>query len=623
MSENPKKRISPFKKKPAGKNPSNDYIDERLRSIYKDEDGKIPNMKKIEIKKSSLLLRGLLFFLFIGSLLSVVAWVKFLNTPHSKDSADTYLSLDVSAPTPAAFGTTTTLRISYKNLKKINLNDSQIDVRYPTGFVFVSSSIPSKNSSNTQFKIGTISPYDEGELVISGLLYGETNEAKNFRITNNFEPEDSSATLTKTVTLSSQLTESPFNVTLTVNKPTNTNSSPVNPASQVNVTVTKKSTTTFPFKMELVMTVPSNFLAASATPQFSYGNTWTIRPEMFKNTNTLNFNFQGNFNQNSSPSLSFGANLNLLPNAGGQKILIAEANLGSKNNDQNVTQNDSGENIKLKINDSENGVDSSPGDLLSVEIPITNTSEETWTNGEVKVSFEAPSYNKQSIFNWNQIKDDGDGDLKGEQISDSIRKATLSWNFKNISDLKQIDSGKNVSIKFTVPLKTKDKFDLTKIDKSSINTSASFSYKNQAGEQKTITSNKININLSSDISFEARGVKTTNDNGGDYQISWILNKTDHPLKNIIISSSLPKELSFVEPKSISAGSVNYDVGSRQVTWTIKEMPESLDVLALQFYLNLNSTTSPDSLLSETKIEAEDAVTGKKINETNKAIPFTR
>jgi hypothetical protein len=45
-TSNPKKKISPFKKKSPAKTLSNDYIDERLRSIYKGEDGKIPNMKK-------------------------------------------------------------------------------------------------------------------------------------------------------------------------------------------------------------------------------------------------------------------------------------------------------------------------------------------------------------------------------------------------------------------------------------------------------------------------------------------------------------------------------------------------------------------------------------------------
>ncbi len=617
-ASNPKKKVSPFKKKSPPKSLSNDYIDERLRSIYKGEDGKIPNMKKIEIKKSSFLLRGLLVFLLLGTALSMVAWVKFLNTPHTKDSADTYLSLKLSGPDSIAFGTTSTYVISYKNLKKYNLNNSQIDVRYPAGFIFSSSSIPSKNTSHTQFSLGTIRPSQEGDITISGLLYGETNEEKNFRITTNFQSEDSSATLTKTITLKSQITESPFNITLTTKKPTDSTQ-----ISQVNVSVSKKISTPFPYKMELTMNVPANFLAASATPQFSRGNTWTINPEMFKNSNTLNFSFQGNFKENSATSLAFQASLNLIPNSQAQKILIAKANLGSKVNEQVITQNNSDQNITLRINGSENNIDSSPGDLLSVEIPLNNTSQESWTDSQVKISFEAPSYNKQSIFNWNQIKDDADGDLKGEQVSDSIRKATLGWNSKNIPYLKKVDPGSKNMITFSVPLKTKELFDFTKISSPTIKATATVSYKSSTGEQKNITSGSVNIHLGSDISFEARGAKSNSDNGGDYQISWILNKNDHPLKNIVINSTLPKELTWVPPASIPAGSVNYDETSRQITWTIKEMPESLDVLALQFSLNLNSASTPDTLLSETKITANDTVTGKQISQTNKSIAFIR
>jgi hypothetical protein len=617
-TSNPKKKILPFKKKSPPKSPSNDYIDERLRSIYKGEDGKIPNMKKIEIKKSSFLLRGLLVFLLLGTVLSMVAWVKFLNTPHSKDSADTYLSLKLSGPDSVAFGTTSTYVISYKNLKKYNLNSTQIDVRYPAGFIFTSSSLPSKNTSHTQFSLGTIRPSQEGDITISGLLYGETNEEKSLRVTTNFQSEDSSATLTKSISLKSQMTESPFNVTLTTKKPTDSTQ-----ISQVNVVVIKKNSAPFPYKMELSMNVPANFLTASATPQFSRGNTWTINPEMFKNSNTLNFSFQGNFNENSATSLAFQANLNLILNSQAQKILIAKTNLGSKINDQIITQNSSDQNIKLRINNSENNLDSSPGDLLSVEIPLNNTTEESWIDGEVKISFEAPSYNKQSIFNWNQVKDDADGDLKGEQVADSIRKATLAWNAKNIPYLKKVDPGSKNVITFSVPLKTKELFDFTKINNSTIKATVTVSYKTNTGVQKNFSSGSVNINLGSDISFEARGAKSNSDNGGDYQISWILNKNDHSLKNILINSTLPKELTWVPPSSVPAGSVNYDETSRQITWAIKEMPESLDVLALQFSLNLNSVSTPDSLLSETRITANDAVTGKQINQTNKSIPFIR
>jgi hypothetical protein len=69
-----------------------------------------------------------------------------------------------------------------------------------------------------------------------------------------------------------------------------------------------------------------------------------------------------------------------------------------------------------------------------------------------------------------------------------------------------------------------------------------------------------------------------------------------------------------------AGTVTYDPSSKKITWTIPEMPDSVDVLAWPFTIMLTKKNpTQNTLVSKVTITAEDTVTGQTISLTGNEI----
>jgi len=576
-------------------------IDKKLSAIYKDENGKIPDMKKIEIKKRSIFLRIFLGLLIFGTILSALAWINFLTSPTKKDSTDTYISLDFSGSETVSFGSTTTFIIRYKNLKQINFNKAVLNIRYPAGFIFTTSSLPTKNSTNNEFDLHTIRPFADDSISITGQMYGQINQEKTFQATINFQPENTASPLLKTTSFKSTLKDSPVNLSVTTQDK-------INPGEEVvlRIEVIKKQSG-LPYKFELSPLLPNDFKITTSSPKLERDNKWIISAADFKNNSKLEFELRGKIDKNSSVDLPIGAELFLFTQTTNQKISIAKTELNSgvsTNQDSTDTPL-----LKLTINDSEEFLNSLPGNLLKAKIHLKNTGKETLSNGILKLSFDAPSYNKQSIFNWNEVKESYDGDIKGEQLNNSTRRGQIMWTEKNITLLSALKPGEETEIEMTLPIKTTDKFDFSSLSNKNIKAQAEFNF-TRLNNQELLSSNPITINLDSGINFETRLEKHTNNNE-EYKITWIITNANQSLKNVQVTATLSEGVSF-ESEPTPAGAGDFNEQNRQISWNIPQIPEELDVLAWPFTLTIPKISSGSDSISSFKIEAVDATTNKKI-----------
>ncbi len=159
---------------------------------------------------------------------------------------------------------------------------------------------------------------------------------------------------------------------------------------------------------------------------------------------------------------------------------------------------------------------------------------------------------------------------------------------------------------------------------SQITAVAEISFKDEEGITHNFSSNQIIITVNSDLKFEARDAVSPSGKGEKHQINWVLTNNFHPLKNLTLTAEVYGDVSVELPTPTPAGEASFNQQTKKITWTISDMPESVDVLALPITILLNKINPTQALLvSKVHVEAEDTVTGEKLDFMGDEIKFNR
>ncbi|KKS71904.1 MAG: hypothetical protein UV42_C0017G0008 [Candidatus Magasanikbacteria bacterium GW2011_GWE2_42_7] len=250
-----------------------------------------------------------------------------------------------------------------------------------------------------------------------------------------------------------------------------------------------------------------------------------------------------------------------------------------------------------------------PGEHLNATIVVKNNTEEPLKNVRVRLMFDAPSVNGRSIMDWPSLEDEADGNIVGEQLSDTIRRGQITWSSAQIGDLRQLDPGEQLTIDVTIPIRSGEDVDLTAYESYVISLTGNAQY-TLSDSEETAAGVPLVLTINSDTTFEVR------DEADDdvHTFTWLLGNTFHPLKDIEAQVDFYGDVSFSQDDAVvPAGELTYDEKEKKLVWHIDEMPLSVDVLALQFPLTLNKANpSQTQLTSKVRVTAIDQVTGKQI-----------
>lgn len=579
-------------------------IDEHLQAIYQKEDGEIPDMKKIEIKKTNIFLKSLIFVFFIGVILCVFAWINFFMAPNSKNVAEKYITLEFLGPDKIEFGNEQQYVVKFKNISEKTLNNVTLNLTYPSGFVFNSSTLPTKNSGHNEITLDSLTPFSEKSITISGAIYANNLEEKIWRASLNFQPEDTHSPLLKSVSFTESLENNPFELVL--NTPPD-----ISVGKQIVYTFSLKNTRKIAFSnLELVPSFPDGFQITSSSPELSTKDRWIIKTPL--NNNSLLFHVQGIFKTNTDDT-GVKAELFITPEKTTNRFQIAQIFSGNIPIPLSSSTEFTGPLI-LDINNNTESFTASPGEKLILHIQIKNTGKETMQDITTKVSLDSPSFNKQSILDWKTIKDPYDGDIQGEQLNSGLRHGQIIWNKKKIPALEKLEPGQEISFEVILPIKTAGSFNLASLTEHSISILSELTYRINS-EQKTFSNKPFSILLNSDVALDVKSSDSKIVDGvKKFPISFIITNTYHPLQEITLSANLsegliPTENTFETP----AGQATFNSETKKITWHINEMPESVDVLAWE--LSLSSKEDNSNLISNITLEATDSVSKQKIKLT--------
>lgn len=577
-------------------------ISKQLAEIYQDDQGRMPDMRQIKITKTHTAFKTFLTVVLVGGLLAAVAWAGFLFMPSSggKFSEDKVV-LRLNGPTNIMAGTTTTYNIAYENNQNIAFKKATLNVQYPDGFVFLSSSVEPKNSGHTEWNLGRIEAGRKKEISITGLTYGALNQKQSWRVFLTYQPEDFSSELQKSAILDIITDKSPFSLTVDGSNKTLAG----NIADYT--FVAKKESESGITKLEVKPTWPKNFVLISSSPAISKDFKWIIEPNKpptpsSSAPDSWKFKLSGRFTTSTEDTGEISGALLALAN--NKLFTIADTKIAPQ-----VAKNDSDFNVA--INGSLNNFSIQPGGELNMTLTIKNISDEDMDNAVLKLGLNAPAIQKQTLLNWAKIEDKYDGNIVGSQISANVRRGEITWDKTKIPALAKLKKGQDITLDIRLPLRDATAINLPDLkDSSKITVLAELAFKDSDKKDQKISSNQIVITVNSDLKFETRDSA----NGLAHKINWVLTNNFHPLKNLVLSADVIGDATVELPTPTPAGEIKFDTKTKKITWTIAEMPESVDVLAMPMTITLSKADPTQELLvSKIHVQADDTVTGEKID----------
>jgi len=587
-------------------------IDRQLTDIYKDDTGKMPDMKRIRKAKSGSFISGILKFLLAIALLAATAWAGFFFLPMANIAnkfSDSQLDLKIVGPQNFTIGATTTYQVIIKNNQKTILNNSILSINYPAGFVFSQSSLEPRNAGKNEWDLGSIQPQEEKTIQITGSLFGSIDQSQSWRVFLNYTPDNIKSEMQKAVTLDVKPDESPLNLTLSgIDKIS------LDTESSYTITIENKENL---IGKNLIITpiFPSNFSLTSSSQPLEK-NVWNIKSvTSTDNVKAYKITFSGKFSNSEENSVPIKVQVKLGPPYN-DNYLLAEAVINTELIKNAVT-------INTAINGSLTDLESKPGDMLNFTLALKNFGKQDITDGHIKIIIEAPSYKRQSVLAWSNIVDKHDGDIIGSQLSDTIRSGTIVWNSKKIADLKKIKAGSEVQVDFQLPIKDSDQAPWGDIANNQIKITSEATFTDSAKSSQTIGGNPINITLNSDLSLQVKNEIGSNDKQLEtHDITWVINNTYHRLQNVSLSADIYGDIIWIGPESTSAGTVQFDQKTKHLVWNIPEITENTDVLALPFTIIMNKKDpTQNTLVSKVHVSTEDTFTGKKLELLGDEIPL--
>lgn len=579
-------------------------IETQLMEIYKNGDGTLPDMTQFQVKKKHQFVRAILLFcatiVFVGG----VAWAGFFVLQPNGGFSEEDVILSISGEEKVPWGEEVRYRLRYRNAQHVALAQARIEVRYPEGFVFKDAQpAPSTELGNT-WELGSIDENESGYIDIYGSMYGNIHEAQSFRAFLQYLPANFSSEFQKVATSDIVVGSAPFAFDVK-------GSDSVVPGAETSLVVTvRRIDESAPLPtgaLALAIDPGQFFIKKTSTPKSDelYDYRWSIDPTA-KETEikiTGMFTAPNKETEVTVPLSLFGWKD---ANKTGEGSLYATSTYTALVVAQDIS-------ITPVVNGSTGAVSVQPGEKINASIVVRNNGQTTLQNAEVRVVLDAPSYQNKSILSWKDLDDAADGTIVGEQQTPTLRRGIITWNKNTVRGLASIAPGQEVTIEIAIPIQQAPAIDLTNFSEHTLTLVSELGY-TEGDAKKTIASQPLVMTLNSDLSLDIRD--EVSDQGGKeaHTIVWVLNNTFHALKNIKLVATVYGDTTFVEEALVTpAGTATFKAEGGILEWNIPDMPNSVDVLPLQFVLIRNDKNPTQTqLVSKVELRATDAVTNEEI-----------
>ena len=594
--------------------------DKEFADFFKkhNQDIKKQNMSKIE---RAPLNRRRNVILFVFSLLILVLAATLLGfyffTKENKFTEEG-VKVTIDVPTLVSSGDEISISLLIQNQETVDLKLSQLAMRWPDGFKFISAQPSPSNEFNNAWDLATIKSGQEERIIIRGQIVGEVDTEKSFLATYSYVPSNFNSEFKKEVI--EKITISSSTIDLVIEAPDAVlNEQDV----QFRISYTNKSTENLA-KVRLRLDYPDGFKFNSAEPSPRSGNNNIWQQDSLAENEKIEITVLGHITGQVGSTIELRAEIGLMKADGTfslQSESFALMTILEPISDLQLTVNNNYEDSIVEW-----------GDDLEYQIKFSNSGEVILNDLELTLTWEQEP---ADFLQLSSIIDDNNGSATEEGIT---------WGSSQIPALQSFRPGDELEIDVQISLDDYGKIEDESLDSffltsQVVATSSSLSDTESAYSQD---SNIITNKLATTVIFQSEGRYYDDDfakvgtgplppqvgEETTYQIQWTVHNTSNPLSNLAITTNLPDGATWLGHKTVTpGGTLAYNKKQNTITWTIDELPAHLGQLSSVAQAHFSITITPSQsdlgkaigIIERSILGATDTHTEEKIELSTKAI----
>ena len=595
-----------------------DEMEKSLARIYESEDGEKVDINKLEKRKRLGVLGWFfsllsIFVVMVGGLWGYYNFV-FIEKEYVSDD----VSLSVVAPESVLVGEELVYKIRYNNPSGVVLENLEIKIVYPDDFIFLDS-YPVMDKDNSVWKVARLMPGTDEVLEIKGRVIGEKNRKEILLVSMTWSPENIEAEFRREQAIETKVRD--IGVNFEPNAP---------------ISVMAGQITRIPIKV--------------VEQENNYVKSLNLRIGLNENIEILGVGTE-RVEGDTELVKKISDNLWQLVGVGeGLREFFVEFKVIDKLRKEESIE------IGYEINDNEEDYEFLSEDLIFnvVKNDFNLSLIMNGATGEQGVNF-GDTLNYSLIYS-NQGEIDVhevvlmtvlDGDIidwstYSSKYGGVVRDGTIIWTYKDMPILKSLKSDDEGIIDFSVNVYSLDdiKSKLSKMSKYQVDSysqfSLGFSGTSTPHELEDTKSNSVVVKLNSDLNLN-EGVRYFNEDNiavgkgpippevgktTTYRVYWDLENNLHKLAGLKIKTNLPDYIKWVKGFEPNIGNLRFDASSRDVIWSIGDLPVSEISGIAEFDIDVTPAASDKGkvmvLLTGTTVEALDKETESPISITTSA-----
>jgi len=592
---------------------SDDDIESNLQEIYNNGQG-LPDFSTIKIKKKRSFGRSLFYFLLVFLFFGALAYGVVNYIKNNKDNSSV-LRVEILAPAKVSLGEEFFYEINYYNLSNYNLQNINLEINYPDNFIILDVYSVEKNDNNGNWHIDILGAKMNGKIKIRGKIINREGLNNLLSVKTSYEISGLSSRFNRDSFSSVSIGQLPFQVyddyfsTILIGE-----EYPL-----------KLNIKNFPFDRI------NDFIVSFSGPENNF-NIKSIVDKKEKNENLVLEEVSANSFRISSDLLLEDLNLNF------------KYKLADKDNDQEIITlnfkyvDDEGRefvfyekqmrldliksdlHLNLLINESNNDSPINFGEKLNYIIKYSNQGDKRMKDIVIMAVLDS------DFLDWKSLSYVNRG---------NVSRKTISWTFRELPELRELDPGEGGEIKFSINLANFNKLEFGQ--KLEVKSYAQFSIGNIDDfkeEEGRLTDNRSNIiinKLNSNLSIKEEVLYFNEDNipvgsgplppvvgeKTSFRYYWTLKNTLHELRDVKVELSLPSYVIWENDFNVSAGGINFDPIGNKIIFNISRWPLGVDTVKVDFKVSIIPTNAEYNkiiiLSSGSNIEALDIETNAIIS----------
>ena len=535
---------------------------EAKKAFIKLYDRKVSDDLSLNLKTARKRHAWLIIISTLGLLFLVALAVLFFFNSDDRKFGEEAISLTLTGPKQAPSGQVAEYIIAYHNDQGVDLNNVEINLRYPAGFTFEGSLPEAENKEGTRLLLNRIHARESGNISVRGLLVGEVGENKQFTAIITYEPGNINAQYARTLNFATEVVASVLNLELV-------GQAQLPVGEDLALTATYRNSSAQALTgLVIRLTVPGGFELdlPTLTAMPGANNTWFL-PDL-EPLAEAKVEFKGRFTELSSQETQdIRVAVGIVDDNNEvtiQEEKIHQLNLVKTHLTLNLTAND----VSLK-----SAVDL--GQQITYQVTLANESETPFSDITLVAKLDA------SYLDWATLRDDSGGSV-------NQGAGTITWTKDSLPFLASLQPGSRTTVRWYISVQP--------ALPTGITAAPSLMAKVEAGASQLVgeklqavnsESNEVISKINTRFTMEADGRYYTDDlvklgsgplppqvnQTTTYVIFWRLVNTINEVENVVVTTTLPAEVNFTGQSTVAAGNaITFNPNTREVRWTLNRLP---------------------------------------------------